>query len=325
LPVFDRRFACTEFANEGSNDMAELNARDAKLVQFLNEAHAKEAELEADLTAHISLTQKAPYKKRLQQHLKETRDHKRRVSQRIKQLGGQATSGVRAPGVPDAVGELAGKGIAAVKGQVGVARAAITEQAETHLRNAREELREEYVEIGTYTLIEALANEVGDKDTARLARDIKRDEQKTADYLEKLIPQLIKDLVKNEIPRDQRASTSRRRSTRARSSSTRTRGSSSSSSRSSSSSSSRSRGSTSSAKRSSTSATKTARKTARKAASGARRATKAAATGARSGAKAASTSAKRSSAGSKGGSSNGRSSSRSGSRKSTSRKSASRS
>src|SRR3954454_22602598 len=192
--------------------MAELNARDAKLVQFLNEAHAKEVELEADLTAHISITQKAPYKKRLQQHLKETKDHKRRVSQRIKQLGGQATSGVRAPGVPDAVGELAGKGIAAVKGQVGVARAAITEQAETHLRNAREELREEYVEIGTYTAIEALANEVGDKDTARLARDIRRDEQKTADYLEKLIPQLIKDVVRAEIPRDQRGGSGRRRS-----------------------------------------------------------------------------------------------------------------
>src|SRR5213079_147013 len=240
--------------------MAELNARDAKLVQFLNEAHAKEAELEADLTAHISLTQKAPYKKRLQQHLKETRDHKRRVSQRIKQLGGQATSGVRAPGVPDAVGELAGKGIAAVKGQVGVARAALTEQAETHLRNAREELREEYVEIGTYTAIEALANEVGDKDTAKLARDIRREEQKTADYLERLIPQLIKDVVKNEIPRDQRAQTRSRRS------SSRRRSTSSSSSRRSSSPSSRS-GSSSSSRSSS------ARKTARKAASGARRTT----------------------------------------------------
>ena len=39
----------------------ELNERDAKLVQWLNEAYAKEAELEADLTAHISLTQKAPF------------------------------------------------------------------------------------------------------------------------------------------------------------------------------------------------------------------------------------------------------------------------
>src|SRR5690348_14222254 len=95
----------------GCNEIGERYARDAKLVQFLNEAHAKEAELEADLTAHISLTQKAPYKKRLQQHLKETRDHKRRVASRIKQLGGQPSEGVRAPGVPTAVGELAGKGI----------------------------------------------------------------------------------------------------------------------------------------------------------------------------------------------------------------------
>jgi ferritin-like metal-binding protein YciE len=231
--------------------MAELNARDAKLVQFLNEAHAKEAELEADLTAHISLTQKAPYKKRLQQHLKETKDHKRRVAQRIKQLGGQASSGVRAPGVPNAIGELAGKGVAAVKGQMGMARAAVTEQAETHLRNAREELREEYVEIGTYTAIEALANEVGDKDTARLARDIRREEQKTADYLERLIPQLIKDVVRTEIPRDQRVQNGRSRSSngRRRASSSSTRSSSSSGSR------------TASSSRSGTSTRKTAQTT----------------------------------------------------------------
>jgi ferritin-like metal-binding protein YciE len=306
--------------------MAELNARDAKLVQFLNEAHAKEAELEADLTAHISLTQKAPYKKRLQQHLKETRDHKRRVAQRIKQLGGQATSGVRAPGVPDAVGELAGKGIAAVKGQVGMARAAVTEQAETHLRNAREELREEWVEIGTYTAIEALASEVGDRETAQLARDIRRDEEKTARYLEKLIPQLIKDVVKNETPRDHRAQSGGRR----RASSSRKRSSSSSSRSTSSrksSSTSRSRSSSSSSSSRKRSSGTSARKTARKAASGARRTTKAAATGARSGAKAASTSAKRSAAGSRGGSksSRTRSSSNGRSRSSSARKSSSRS
>lgn len=262
--------------------MAELNARDAKLVQFLNEAHAKEAELEADLTAHISLTEKAPYKKRLQQHLKETRDHKRRVAQRIKQLGGQATEGVRAPGVPTGVGELAGKGIAAVKGQIGVARAALTEQAETHLRNAREELREEWVEIGTYTAIEALATEVGDRDTAKLVRDIRRDEEKTARYLEKLIPQLVKDVVKNEIPRDQRAQSGRRRSTSRRRTSA-------------------------SSSRTSSSTTSSARKTARKATKTASRTTKAAATGARSGARAAKTSARRSAAGSRGAAStNGR-------------------
>jgi ferritin-like metal-binding protein YciE len=241
--------------------MADLNARDAKLVQFLNEAHAKEAELEADLTAHISLTEKAPYKKRLQQHLKETRDHKRRVASRIKALGGSPSAANVPLPVPDAVGELAGKGIAAVKGQVGLARAAITEQSETHLRNAREELREEYVEIGTYTAIESLASEVGDRETAQLAKSIRRDEQKTADYLERLIPQLVKDLVRAEIPRNQRATSggSRRRASSARKRSSTT---SRSRSRSSSSSRKRSGGSTS---RKSTARKSTARKsTARK-------------------------------------------------------------
>jgi ferritin-like metal-binding protein YciE len=277
--------------------MAELNARDAKLVQFLNEAHAKEAELEADLTAHINLTQKAPYKKRLQQHLRETKDHKKRVARRIKELGGSATAGVRAPGVPDMAGELAGKAIAAVKGQVGLARAAVTEQAETHLRNAREELREEYVEIGTYLAIEAFASEVGDRETAQLAKSIRRDEQRTADYLERVIPQLVKDVIKAEIPRDQRADGGRRRratSTRARTTTSRSR---------------------TTARKAST------RSPARKATTRARRVTKAAATGARSGARAASTSAKRSTAGSRGGSSNGSRTSSNGRSRSTSSRS----
>jgi ferritin-like metal-binding protein YciE len=196
--------------------MADLNARDAKLVQFLQEAHAKEAELEADLAVHINLTTKAPYKKRLQQHFKETRDHKRRVASRIKALGGKPSKVNLPVPAPGPVGELAGKGLAAVKGQVAVARAAITEQAETQLRNAREELREEYVEIGTYTAIEALATEVGDRETAQLAKSIRRDEQKMADYLERLIPQLVKEVVKAEIPRDQRKPASRKRTTTAR-------------------------------------------------------------------------------------------------------------
>src|SRR5947209_20493832 len=93
-----------------------LNQRDTKLVQWLGEAHAKEAELEADLTAHIALTQKQPYKKRLRQHLTETRDHKRRVASRVKALGGSISNGSSVPGVPTAVGEAAGTAVATAKG-----------------------------------------------------------------------------------------------------------------------------------------------------------------------------------------------------------------
>jgi ferritin-like metal-binding protein YciE len=194
-----------------------LNARDAKLVQWLTEAYSKEAELEADLTAHISLTEKMSYKKRLRKHLTETRDHKRRVGARIKQIGGTASAS-SLPGVPNAVGEAAGKAVAAVKGQVGAARAAVSPQAETHLRNAQEELREEHVEIAIYTRIEAFATEVGDKETAQLAKAIRRDEERMAKFLDAELVRLVKDVVRSEIPRDQRA-TPRRRSTRRRSTS----------------------------------------------------------------------------------------------------------
>lgn len=186
--------------------MAELNERDAKVVQWLNEAHAKEAELEADLTAHIALTQKPAYKKRLQQHLKETRDHKKRVGQRIRKLGGSPSTGPNVPGVPGAVGEVAGKAVAAVKGQVGMARAVVTEQNETHMRNAQEELREEHVEIALYTRIETLASEVGDKETAQLAKAIRRDEERMAKFLDAELKRLVKAVVRAEIPAAQRGS-----------------------------------------------------------------------------------------------------------------------
>jgi ferritin-like metal-binding protein YciE len=204
----------------------QLNERDTKLVQWLNEAHVKEAELEADLKAHIALTQKAAYKKRLQQHLKETRDHKRSVARRIKALGGKATTGVDVPGVPTPVGEAAGKTVAAVKGQVGAARAMVTSQPETHLRNAQEELREEQVEIAIYTRVETFAAEVGDKETAQLAKTIRRDEERMAKFLTAELTRLVKDVVRDEVPRAQRAQPrrTRRRSTARSTSSSRSTG-----------------------------------------------------------------------------------------------------
>jgi ferritin-like metal-binding protein YciE len=205
-----------------------VNERDTKLVQWLNEAHVKEAELEADLGAHIKLTEKPAYKKRLQQHLKETRDHKRSVERRIKQMGGSPSSVKNMLGVPKVVGETAGKAVAGVKGQVGTARALVTSQPETHLRNAQEELREEHVEIAMYSRLETLAEEVGDRDTAKLARGIRRDEERMAKFLDSELKRLVKDVVREEIPRDQRAQRRRRSSSRStsrtRTSRTRSRG-----------------------------------------------------------------------------------------------------
>jgi ferritin-like metal-binding protein YciE len=190
------------------------NQRDAKLAQWLNEAHAKEAELEVSLTAHIALTEKRVYKDRLRRHLTETRDHKRRVAARIKQLGGAPVAGPNLPGVPDAVGEVAGKAVAAVKAQVGTARTVVNDPIERQLRNAQEELREEHVEIALYSRIIVFAEEVGDRDTAKLARAIRRDEERMAKYLDAELARLVKEVVRKQIPRDQRSTRSTRRRSR---------------------------------------------------------------------------------------------------------------
>ncbi len=92
--------------------MADPNARDTKLIQYLNEAYGKEKELETALQAHIAMTTKAPYKKRLQEHLRETKGHARDVKRRIKELGGKAEAGPISSG-PDVVVEAA-TGITAV-------------------------------------------------------------------------------------------------------------------------------------------------------------------------------------------------------------------
>ncbi len=192
-----------------------MNERDTMLVQWLGEAHAKEAELEVDLAAHIALTEKDTYRKRLKAHLKETREHKRAVARRIKKLGGSPTAGPDVPGVPTAISEAAGKSVAAIKGQVGTARAMVTTTAGTHVRNAQEELREEHVEIAIYTRLEALADAVGDDETAKLARRIRREEERMAKYLNAQLPRLVRDIVRNELPRGQRKSTAKRRRAKA--------------------------------------------------------------------------------------------------------------
>ena len=289
----------------------ELNARDLKLVQYLNEAYGKEKQLETALTADISMTTDKNYRKRLQDHLKETRDHARRVKSRIRALGGRPEE-VSVPG-PDAVSDvatgavnLANRAVAAAKGPAHMLRG--TGEQEKLLKNAKSQYWNEFEEIATYTAIETLAETVGDKETAQLARAIRREEERMAKFLERLLPRLTKGVAREEIPAALRNGGRKRRSSSRRGSSSASKSRSSSSSRKSAgsrkSSSSRKRSTKGRARATSRSTKSRARSTAKKTQKRARSAAKgarSAAKTARTSAKAASTAAKRSRAGSKGG------------------------
>ena len=181
----------------------EMTERDAKIVQYLNEAYATERRLEIALQAHIAMTPRADYKKRLREHLKETKAHARLVARRIKALGGEAET-VSLPG-PDVVVKGATGAKAAVQRAAAVAQGPLhavrgTGQQERMLKNARTEYQDEAEEIATYRAIEALAKAVGDKETAKLARDIGREEKKMSDFLVGLLDQLAMDVVHDEVP-----------------------------------------------------------------------------------------------------------------------------
>jgi ferritin-like metal-binding protein YciE len=190
--------------------------RDRKLVQYLSEAYGKEKELEAALGTHIQMTDRAPYRKRLQQHLKETRNHARLVERRVANLGGGG----------HLLHKIAARASAMAKGPIHAMRGRSNE--EKLLKNAKSEYSEEAEEIATYTAIETLAEEVGDSETAKMAREIRRQEERMAAFLSRQIPVLTKAVARAEIPanerdggrskRARRRTTSRRRGTRARTS-----------------------------------------------------------------------------------------------------------
>jgi len=168
--------------------MAEMNERDAKLVQYLSEAYGKERELEAALQAHIAMTTKGPYKKRLQQHLKETKAHARQVERRIKKLGGGGQT----------LQSLVGKVTAAAKGPLHAIRG--DGEQEKMLKNAKTEYFNEHEEIATYLAIETLAERVKDSETAKLARAIRREEERMASFLQGQIKALTGAVAREEIP-----------------------------------------------------------------------------------------------------------------------------
>jgi ferritin-like metal-binding protein YciE len=191
--------------------------RDAVLVKYLNEAYGKEMQLETALKAQIALVSRPTLKKGLQDHLKVTKAQARGLKARIRALGGRAELGPDLPG-PHVLTEaasgataVANKAVAAAKGPIQALRG--TSEADNELRNVRDCFWNEAEEIAHYQVIEAVATELGDQETVKLARQYRREEERMQALLAREIPKLVKLVVKEEVPRDQRpaAATPRRR------------------------------------------------------------------------------------------------------------------
>ena len=161
-----------------------------KIVQYLNEAHAMEHALVRVLQAQIAMTPRGAYRSGLETHLGETRDHARRVGQRLKDLDQGSNPLMAVLGVVEtAVGQVLALG----KTPFDLLRGSGGE--EKVLKNAKDAYASEALEIATYTALERLAETVGDTQTARLAASILADEEKMLARVLREIPTLTDAVI----------------------------------------------------------------------------------------------------------------------------------
>ena len=156
------------------------------LLRQLEEAHATEQALVTNLRAHIAMTPRGSYRASLERHLSETPQHEQAVARRIREIGRDRGLLTAAYG---AVTTAVGQALVLTKGPLDLARGGPRGE-EKLLKNARDEVVTEALEIAIYDVIEALAKALGDNATARLAASHRADEEKMLGELREHMPRL---------------------------------------------------------------------------------------------------------------------------------------
>lgn len=171
-----------------------MSQSERKIVQYLGEAHAMEAGLVRDLQAQIAMAPRGGYRSALQTHLRETREHARRVQQRLSETRGGGDPVQAVVGLAEStVSQLLALG----KAPLALLRGGSNE--ERVLKAAKEACASEALEIATYTALEHLAKSIGDRTTAELAVSIRQDEERMLARVTRELPKLTGAVVGVEI------------------------------------------------------------------------------------------------------------------------------
>jgi ferritin-like metal-binding protein YciE len=169
---------------------------DQRVVDYLREARADELALARTLKSHIATAPRGDYRSGLQGYLRETRGHARRVHNRLDELGageGSLRSGARA--LREAGGGVLALGRRPLK-------AVATEKK--LLRGAQFGCATEGLVIATYTALEMVAGRSGDQATARLAAEIRAEEERMLEWLRHEIVKLTDPFIREELDEHER-------------------------------------------------------------------------------------------------------------------------
>jgi len=186
--------SASALASETTKKGNQMTQPDQKIVQYLNEAHATETALVSVLRSQIAVTPRGSYRTALERHLDETREHARRIQQRVGELRQGANPLQALIGLAETI---VGQTIALSKTPFDLLRG--TSGEEKVLKNAKDACASEALEIATYTALERLADHAGDQQTARLAASIRADEERMLQRVLREIPKLAEAVANAEL------------------------------------------------------------------------------------------------------------------------------
>lgn len=154
-----------------------------RLMEWLRDAHAAEEQAKTMLSGMASRIQNYPeLKARIQQHERETERQAELVRGCIERRGGSTST------IKDTSAKLVALGQAMSGMFVGdeVIKGSIASYAF------------EAMEISSYTILIATAEQVGDAETARICQQILREEEAMAEWLKQNLPTLTQQYLRRE-------------------------------------------------------------------------------------------------------------------------------
>jgi ferritin-like metal-binding protein YciE len=154
-----------------------------RLLQWLRDAHAMEEQAEGMLSSQAKRLENYPeLRSKIENHLQQTRSHAERVQNCIERQG-SSTSAIK---------DMTGKVVAVGQGLSGLF------VGDEVVKGSLADYTFEHMEIASYKMLIAAADEVGDSETKRVCQDILREEEEMAAWLEKNLPSLTKQYLKRE-------------------------------------------------------------------------------------------------------------------------------
>jgi ferritin-like metal-binding protein YciE len=151
------------------------------LLDWLRDAHAMEQQAEQMLTGMTQRIENYPQlKAQIERHITETREHARLVQQCVDRRGGSAST------VKDVTGKLVGLGQA-------LSGLFVSDEI---VKGALASYSFEHMEIASYRILIATAEQVGDLETKRVCESILQQEEAMAFWLKEHLPEVTNEFLR---------------------------------------------------------------------------------------------------------------------------------